>query len=83
MKRIILSQRAEKQLDSLPEPDRDAVGLALEAYAITGRWDIKRLAGREGYRMRVGACRVLFDEDRTNILAIFIGPRATTTYSCN
>ena len=83
MKTVILSQKAEKQLDSLPEADRIFVTSALDLYAMTGHGDVKRLTGRDGYRMRVGGYRVLFDEDRTTILAIYIGRRATTTYKRN
>jgi mRNA interferase RelE/StbE len=42
---------------------------------------MKALQGRNGYRPRIGACRVIFDEDATTILAIPIGRRTTTTYS--
>jgi len=53
---------------------------ALIEYAVTGRGDVKKLAGRDGFRMRVGRYRVLFDEDRRTILAVYIGKRDTTTY---
>jgi len=53
----------------------------LGRYAIDGHGDVKRLSGRQGYRLRVGESRVLFDESRTTILAIAIGRRATHTYS--
>ena len=53
---------------------------ALARYAVSGEGDVKRLSGRDGYRMRVGSYRVIFDEDATTILAIYIGRRATTTY---
>ena len=38
---------------------------------------MKALQGRHGYRLRVGSHRVIFDEDATTILAIYIGRRAT------
>jgi mRNA interferase RelE/StbE len=41
---------------------------------------VKALQGRDGYRLRIGSYRVIFDEDETTILAIYIGGRATTTY---
>lgn len=41
---------------------------------------MKALQGRNGYRLRIGSYRVLFDEDATTILAIYIGRRMTTTY---
>jgi mRNA interferase RelE/StbE len=66
--------------DGLPTQARSAVAEALTAYAVTGNGDVKKLGGREGYRMRVGSYRVLFAEDATTILAIHIGRRTTTTY---
>ena len=37
-------------------------------------------SGRGGSRLRIGGYRVIFDEDATTIVAIYIGRRATTTY---
>jgi mRNA interferase RelE/StbE len=48
---------------------------------VTGHGDVKALQGRQGYRLRIGSYRVIFDEDATTILAIYIGRRATTTYA--
>lgn len=79
MKTVVLSVAAAKQLYALPSRARDAIDAALDRYAMTGRGDVKALAG-EGYRMRVGRYRVLFDEDQTTVLAIYIGKRETTTY---
>ncbi|WP_457795566.1 hypothetical protein [Methylocystis sp. S23] len=42
---------------------------------------MKKLSGREGYRLRVGAYQVLFTQDITTILAIYVGRRQTKTYS--
>lgn len=50
----------------------------LSIYAIQGEGDVKRLSGREGFRLRVGAYRVIFDQDAATILAIYVGRRATT-----
>lgn len=47
---------------------------------MTGRGDVKQLKGRSGYRLRAGRYRVIFDEDQTTILAIYVGKRETTTY---
>jgi mRNA interferase RelE/StbE len=52
----------------------------LHHYAMTGQGDVKALQGRDGYRLRVGSYRVIFDEDATTILAVYIGRRTTTTY---
>jgi mRNA interferase RelE/StbE len=52
-------------------------------YATSGAGDVKRLSGRDGFRLRIGRYRVIFDEDAATILAIPIGKRETTTYSRN
>lgn len=81
MKTIILTHAAAKDLDSLPGDVREQVSDAVAGYATTGRGDVKKLAGRDGYRMRVGRYRVIFAEDAETILAIYVGKRETTTYS--
>ena len=83
MKTIVLTKSASKELDALPEGDRVAVETALHQYAITGKGDIKALAGRQGFRMRVGSYRVIFAEDQTTILTVYVGRRSTTTYKLN
>lgn len=80
MKTIIFTSKAAKELDNLPEPARTNVSDALNSYAVDGRGDVKKLKGREGYRLRVGDYRVIFAEDAETILAIFVGRRTTTTY---
>jgi len=81
MKTIVFTASAAKQLDALPTQVRAAVERALERYAVDGRGDVKALQGRQGFRMRVGDYRVLFDETMTTILAVYVGRRQTTTYS--
>ena len=80
MKTIILTHAAAKDLDGLPTEARVAITNALNNYAISGAGDVKRLQGRDGFRMRAGRYRILFDEDSRTILAIYIGKRETTTY---
>lgn len=83
MKTIVFSKQAAKDLDTLPSDDRDLVLSGLTEYALKGLGDVKALSGRQGYRLRVGAYRILFDEDASTILAIYIGRRQTTTYKRN
>jgi mRNA interferase RelE/StbE len=83
MKTIVFTHRAAKELDALPGEDRSAVTEGLTLYATEGRGDVKRLTGREGYRLRIRDYRVIFDDDGVTILAIHIGRRTTTTYSRN
>ncbi len=78
VKTIIFTPSAAKQLDNLSSEAREAVAMALQRYAISGIGDVKKLSGRGGCRMRVGSYRVIFNEDMTPILAIYIGKRATT-----
>ena len=56
---------------------REQAEAGLHRYAMTGQGDVKAM---RGYRLRIGSYRVIFDEDATTILAIYIGRRATTTY---
>ena len=83
MKTIVLSASAARDLDNLPAEARRQVSDGLIGYAVDGKGDVKRLAGRDGYRLRIGRYRVIFDEDQTTILAIYIGKRETTTYRRN
>jgi mRNA interferase RelE/StbE len=83
MKTIVFTAAAARELDALPQPAREDVSEALIDYAVSGEGDVKRLAGRDGFRLRIGRYRVIFDEDAVTILAIYIGKRETTTYRRN
>ena len=63
VKTIVLTVRAAKELDDLPAEARHFITEALCVYAVSGRGDVKKLTGRDGYRMRIGRYRVLFAED--------------------
>lgn len=80
VKTIILTAAAARDLDGLVKAARQQVQDGLIHYATTGQGDVKRLQGRDGYRLRIGRYRVIFDEDQNTILAIYIGKRETTTY---
>jgi len=83
MKTIIYTASAAKDLDAIPAGDRETIETALCEYAISGHGDVKSLTNRAGYRLRIGRYRVIFGEDRTRILAIYIGKRETATYKRN
>lgn len=83
MKTIVLTPAAARDLDNLSEEPRRQVSEGLVDYAVNGNGDVKRLSGRDGYRLRIGRYRVIFAEDQTTILAIYIGKRETTTYRRN
>ena len=80
MKTLVFTAAAAKQFDGLPTTAREALEAALSGYAIDGRGDVKKLQGRDGFRMRVGDYRILFDENRVTVLAVYIGRRQTNTY---
>jgi mRNA interferase RelE/StbE len=80
VKTITLTPSAAKDLDALPPDAREQVEAGLHRYAVTGQGDVKALQGRDGFRLRIGSYRVIFDEDAATILAIYIGSRTTTTY---
>jgi mRNA interferase RelE/StbE len=80
MKTVIFSDRAAKQLDALPIAAQEQVIGALDGYAMSGVGDVKKLAGRDGYRLRAGSYRVIFAEDQITVVAVYVGRRNTTTY---
>ena len=67
MKTIVFTSAAAKQFDALPPVAQIAVERALDRLAVDGAGDVKKLRGRDGYRLRVGEYRVLFDETLTTI----------------
>ena len=63
MKRVLLYKpAAQRELSRLDRSDAERVVAALEAFAATGRGDIKALKGalKGRYRLRVGKWRVFF-----------------------
>lgn len=80
MKAVVLTTAAARQLDALPKPAAMEIEEALAMYAVAGRGDVRRLRGREGFRLRIGRYRVIFGDDSMIALAIYIGERETTTF---
>jgi len=67
------SKSAEKYLDSQPKSVRIRI---MDAVDKVPEGDVRKLQGREGYRLTIGGFRVLFDYiDTTIIDVITIGPR--------
>ena len=66
------SPQALKALEKLDNKTRERIVCALEHLRIRPTsCDIRKLVGCEGYRLRVGDYRILFDI-RENILAILV-----------
>lgn len=78
MRRIVYSRLALKQLNAIPEPAATRIRSKIEQYAADPRspaGNVLKLQGREGYRLRVGDYRVIFDDDGNVLDILGIGPR--------
>ncbi|GGH15953.1 type II toxin-antitoxin system RelE family toxin [Mucilaginibacter phyllosphaerae] len=75
---IVLSKKAQKQLDKIPDafavPIFDAIASLGQAPRPQG---YKKLTGREGYRIRVGNYRIIYNiiDDELIISIITLGHR--------
>jgi mRNA interferase RelE/StbE len=80
MKTISFTHAAAKEFDAIEASSQEAIMAGLSAYAISGKGDVKKLKGRPELRLRIGRYRVIFTEDSTTVLAIYIGKRGEETY---
>lgn len=79
MHELVYSPAALRQLEKLGKPVQERVVTALERLRIRPEsCDIKKLVGMQGYRMRVGDYRIIFDmvEKKLLILVLKIGHRS-------
>ena len=59
---ILLSKKAQKQLDKLPDNIAEPIFVAISLLEIDPRPSgCKKLQGRDGYRIRIGNYRVIYD----------------------
>ena len=74
--RVELNKAAQKQYKKLNEPYKSRITAALDALEKEPpEGDIKKLQGRDGYRVTVGGYRILFDIENNRIDVFKIGPR--------
>ena len=78
--KVVISKRAEKTLAALPKNLRERImhGITrLEAGPYQSGLDIKPLAGRPEWRLRIGSWRVLFQifNAEIRIIVVSISPR--------
>lgn len=77
---VLVPQSVEKRVRALPKPERERITTAINGLT-SGPYDkgkdIKRLAGRPEWRLRVGVWRILFivDEDIITITVVSVAPR--------
>lgn len=66
---IVLSKRATKQLDKLPDNIADPILGAIGSLASNPRPNsCKKLKGRNGYRIRIGNYRVIYEVFENELL---------------
>lgn len=67
-----IERRAQKQLAKIAQPDRDRIISAVRSLAEQPRpVEVKKLTGREAWRIRVGHYRILY-EIHDQALVIFV-----------
>jgi mRNA interferase RelE/StbE len=77
MKSLIFLAKAAKQLEAVPKKDRLALLGKLHRYASGERdgLDVKKLKDRDGFRLRHGVWRAIFNENNEVISVIKVGHR--------
>ena len=68
MYNVIISERAQRQLDKLPYDIQERILAVLERVKIRPEAYFERLVGEKDYRLRVGDYRVLADIDRNKLI---------------
>lgn len=80
--RVVVDDRARKDLRRIDPPTRDRILSAIErlAHGAELAGDIKRLRGSGEYRLRIGAWRVRFERDdrQLTIVVVRVLPRGRT-----
>ena len=73
MYRIIVERRAAKEINSLPNELLQDIILAIEKLKITPRpYGVKKLAGEEGWRIRIRTHRILYAiDDKERLVTIY------------
>ena len=73
---VELLRDAVKYLNRMNQPDKGRITRALEKLELEPpQGDITPLEGKDGYRLRVGGYRVLFDIEENMIVVYDIAPR--------
>jgi mRNA interferase RelE/StbE len=78
MFRVVLSRSARKSLDAIPAAIADRIVQRLRSLELNPRpSDVKKLRGREGWRIRVGDYRVIYSihDEELLILVVTLGHR--------
>jgi len=76
--RVVIERQALKQLALIPNPHYNRITQALKDLAIDPRpHGYKKLKGRLGYRVRVGAYRIIYSihDDVLTVFVLLVGNR--------
>lgn len=75
MKPVLYSKIARKSLNRMQPKRRSAIRAKVDAFARGDKVDVKKLAGSDYVRIRVGSDRVIIDEKTNLVVVIDVGPR--------
>jgi mRNA interferase RelE/StbE len=78
MSTVQYSRKAIKGIRKLPANVADQFRTAFQEIADNrGHWDVKKLAGREGHRLRIGGYRGIykFEGEQVTVLGLDVGLR--------
>lgn len=78
MKRLVIQREANRNLQRIPNPDRERVTRRIEALADEPRsanLDILKLTQSDSWRLRVGNWRVIFKMTETTVEILNVLPR--------
>jgi mRNA interferase RelE/StbE len=78
--RVEYTSSALRDFKRIPEGDRDTIVSAVTAYADGGRGDVRALKGQPGFRLRVGAWRVICDITAEVVLIRHVLRHSERTY---
>lgn len=75
---LVIERRAQKALARIEQRDRARIADAIRGLALDPRpRGVKKLTGRDAYRLRVGEYRILYEieDDRLVVLVVDVGHR--------
>jgi mRNA-degrading endonuclease RelE of RelBE toxin-antitoxin system/DNA-binding XRE family transcriptional regulator len=72
---IVFTPAALRQWLKLTPQARDRLDAKLNAFADTGQGDIKKLKGRDRFRLRVGDYRIIYYHEALTIIVVGVGHR--------
>jgi len=75
---VLIERRAQRALSRIPQQERDRIAATIRRLADEPRpHGVKKLTGREAWRIRVGDYRILYEihDDRLVVLVVEIGHR--------